>query len=74
VPEPTVSFGPRLQLPAAPYDQKQVPRSVLGGSDSLLVRRSLGDFLGLCYGLCLFWNWFLLLQAFNLSRPAIISS
>jgi hypothetical protein len=27
---PTIAFGPRLQLPAAPYGQTQVRRSVLG--------------------------------------------
>jgi hypothetical protein len=42
---PIIAFGPRLQLPAAPYGQTQVHRSVLGGFDSLLIRRSLGDFL-----------------------------
>jgi hypothetical protein len=30
---PTIVFGPRLQLPAAPYGQTQVPRSVCASSN-----------------------------------------
>jgi hypothetical protein len=52
----TIAFVPRPQLPAAPYGQMQVPRSVLGCSDRLLVRHFLGNYLGLRHGFCLFWS------------------
>jgi hypothetical protein len=73
LPQPTIGFGLRLQTSAAPYGQTKFPTSVLGDSDRLLTRHSLGDYLGFRHGLYLFWSWFLLLQTGvrHSSKPSI---
>jgi hypothetical protein len=59
LPEPTIDLGPFLPLSVALHGQTLLTRSVLGGSERLLVSCSLGDFLPLRHDLCLFWGWFL---------------